>query len=183
MSKAFVSSTDFRGESGGGMTASPSSSCVHPTDLPKRKRGRPRKDLPADVLLAMAPRSADVTASGSNDFFAHNGFEGAFDEGLSIPKKFERKSISSGVTGAIQRVDQGSVAGHSVLPPVSLIPQKKAARRRQIDPATCERDYSQDEVEFMNALNAYKRNSGRMFPTCSEILEILRTLGYEKRMA
>lgn len=59
----------------------------------------------------------------------------------------------------------------------------KVARRRQIDPTTCERDYSVDEVEFMSALNEYKRTSGRMFPTCSEILEVIRGLGYEKRRA
>jgi hypothetical protein len=58
----------------------------------------------------------------------------------------------------------------------------KVNRRRQIDPTTCERDYSTDEVEFMNALDEYKRASGRMFPTCSEVLEVIRTLGYEKRM-
>lgn len=57
----------------------------------------------------------------------------------------------------------------------------KVNRRRQIDPTTCERDYTDDEVEFMHALDRYKRTSGRMFPTCSEILEVLRGLGYEKR--
>ncbi len=56
----------------------------------------------------------------------------------------------------------------------------KVNRRRQIDPTTCERDYSNDEVEFMHALDAYKRSSGRMFPTCSEVLEVLRGLGYIK---
>jgi hypothetical protein len=56
----------------------------------------------------------------------------------------------------------------------------KVNRRRQIDPTTCERDYSAEEIEFMNALDEYKRSSGRMFPTCSEILEVVRKLGYEK---
>lgn len=56
----------------------------------------------------------------------------------------------------------------------------KVQRRRQIDPTTCERDYSNDEVEFMKALEQYKRSSGRMFPTCSEILEVIRGLGYAK---
>jgi len=54
----------------------------------------------------------------------------------------------------------------------------KVPRRRQIDPTTCERDYSGDEIEFMQALDAYKRANGRMFPTCSEILEVIRALGY-----
>ena len=61
--------------------------------------------------------------------------------------------------------------------------REKVTRRRQIDPTTCERDYSDDEVEFMNALDDYKRTSGRMFPTCSEILEVIRKLGYAKQLA
>ena len=59
----------------------------------------------------------------------------------------------------------------------------KKQRRRQIDPTTCERDYSNEEVEFMNAMDDYKRTSGRMFPTCSEVLEVIRGLGYVKLSA
>jgi len=58
--------------------------------------------------------------------------------------------------------------------------REKVNRRRQIDPTTCERDYTDDEVEFMHALDRYKRASGRMFPTCSEVLEVIRSLGYAK---
>jgi hypothetical protein len=58
--------------------------------------------------------------------------------------------------------------------------REKIARRRQIDPTTCEREYSGEELEFMNAMDEYKRTSGRMFPTCSEILEVIRGLGYLK---
>ena len=56
--------------------------------------------------------------------------------------------------------------------------RRKSQRRRHIDPTTCERDYSMDEIEFMRALDTYKQSSGRMFPTCSEVLEVLRGLGY-----
>lgn len=58
--------------------------------------------------------------------------------------------------------------------------REKVSRRRQIDPTTCERDYNSEELEFMHALDAYKRTSGRMFPTCSEVLEVLKGLGYGK---
>jgi hypothetical protein len=58
--------------------------------------------------------------------------------------------------------------------------REKVNRRRQIDPTTCERDYTDTEVEFMNALDDYKRKSGRMFPTCSEVLEVIHSLGYVK---
>lgn len=55
-----------------------------------------------------------------------------------------------------------------------------SGRRRFVDPATCEREYSDAEVEFMHAIQDYKQKSGRMFPTWSEVLEVLQSLGYEK---
>jgi hypothetical protein len=59
-------------------------------------------------------------------------------------------------------------------------PRRKVERRRMIDPTTCERDYSDDEIEFMKAMDDYKRKSGRMFPTWSEVLEVVRDLGYSR---
>jgi hypothetical protein len=59
-----------------------------------------------------------------------------------------------------------------------VTPRRKVERRRQIDPTTCERDYSDDEIEFMKAMDEYKRKSGRQFPTWSEVLEVVRCLGY-----
>jgi hypothetical protein len=58
--------------------------------------------------------------------------------------------------------------------------ESKADRRKQVDPTTCERDYRDDEVEFMRAMDAYKRNCGRPFPTWSEVLEVVLSLGYRK---
>ena len=55
-----------------------------------------------------------------------------------------------------------------------------SGRRRFVDPTTCERDYSIAEMEFMQAMHEYKQKSGRMFPTWSEVLEVLRSLGYAK---
>jgi len=37
-----------------------------------------------------------------------------------------------------------------------------------------------DEIEFINALEDYKRKFDRPFPTWSEVLHILRTLGYDR---
>lgn len=58
--------------------------------------------------------------------------------------------------------------------------RRQVERRRQIDPTTCERDYKDEEIEFMMAIDDYKRRSGRQFPTWSEVLEVLRDLGYRK---
>jgi hypothetical protein len=56
----------------------------------------------------------------------------------------------------------------------------KGERRRQIDPTTCERDYTDDEIQFMKSMDQYKRDNRRPFPTWSEVLEVLRALGYRK---
>jgi hypothetical protein len=61
-----------------------------------------------------------------------------------------------------------------------IIDRRRLDRRRQIDPTTCERDYSDNEIEFMKSMDDYKRKSGRPFPTWSEVLEVLMSLGYRK---
>ena len=53
-------------------------------------------------------------------------------------------------------------------------------RRRLIDPATCERDYSLDELEFLRAMERFKRERGRSYPSCSEVLQVVRGLGYQQ---
>jgi hypothetical protein len=58
--------------------------------------------------------------------------------------------------------------------------REQGERRRQIDPTTCERDYNGEEIEFMKAMDQYKRENRRPFPTWSEVLEVLRALGYRK---
>ena len=69
---------------------------------------------------------------------------------------------------ASQRASRAANARHS------------SGRRRLIDPTTCERDYTAAEVELMSAMQAYKQSSGRMFPTWSEVLEVMTGLGYAK---
>jgi hypothetical protein len=58
--------------------------------------------------------------------------------------------------------------------------RRQGERRRQVDPTTCEKDYSDEEILFMKAMDQYKRANRRPFPTWSEVLEVLRALGYRK---
>jgi hypothetical protein len=58
--------------------------------------------------------------------------------------------------------------------------RRTSERRRLIDPTTCERDYTDEETAFMKAMERYKRENRRPFPTWSEVLEVLRSLGYRK---
>ena len=92
-------------------------------------------------------------------------------------KKTERRSKKSDGRRASEDRRQEDVP---VAAEKRVSERRKVQRRRQIDPTTCERDYTEVEVEFMQAMDEYKRANGRMFPTCSEILEVLRDLGYQK---
>lgn len=58
--------------------------------------------------------------------------------------------------------------------------RQQVERRRQVDPTTCERDYTEEEIIFMKAMDAYKRANRRPFPTWSEVLEVLQALGYRR---
>jgi hypothetical protein len=61
--------------------------------------------------------------------------------------------------------------------------REKGERRRQVDPTTCEKEYSDEEIIFMKAMDQYKRSNRRPFPTWSEVLEVLHSLGYRKTEA
>lgn len=41
-------------------------------------------------------------------------------------------------------------------------------------------NYTDDEVEFLKAMERFKREHCRPFPTCSEVLAVLQSLGYRK---
>ncbi len=87
------------------------------------------------------------------------------------PKKPLAKLDETGIrSGTDRRAEKKPVADD----------RRKNKRRRQIDPTTCEREYTSVEIEFMHALDEYKHASGRMFPTCSEILEVIHNLGYRQ---
>jgi hypothetical protein len=61
--------------------------------------------------------------------------------------------------------------------------RKEINKRRMVDPTTCERNYTPAEIRFMNAMQEYKQRSGRLFPTWSEVLEVLTSLGYSEAQA
>lgn len=53
-------------------------------------------------------------------------------------------------------------------------------RRRRIDPTTFEREYTAEELEFMSAMQWYKSQTGKQFPSYGEVLKVARSLGYAK---
>jgi len=56
--------------------------------------------------------------------------------------------------------------------------RRKGPRRKR---SMNQYDMTAETLEFINAINRFKESSGRSFPTWSEVLGILRDLGYERR--
>ena len=99
------------------------------------------------------------------------------DEFVATTERSSRQRVSPRRMGSDRRQE---VKSDFDAPERRVSERRKVERRRQIDPTTCERDYKPDEVEFMRAMDDYKRRSGRQFPTWSEVLEVIRDLGYRK---
>jgi hypothetical protein len=53
-------------------------------------------------------------------------------------------------------------------------------RRRRIDPTTFEKQYTEDELEFMNAMQQFKVQSCKSFPSHGDVLRVAFSLGYRK---
>jgi hypothetical protein len=64
--------------------------------------------------------------------------------------------------------------------PVPTERRSKPERRRRVDPTTFEKQYTADELEFMNAMQRFKEVSGKMFPTHGEVLRVAVGLGYRR---
>jgi hypothetical protein len=55
-----------------------------------------------------------------------------------------------------------------------------SGRRRLFESTICDPEYTAEERELFQAMEAYKQSSGRKFPTWSEVLEVVQSLGYGK---
>ena len=98
---------------------------------------------------------------------------------LAVDRRSRNRRVTRERQVAISKVLKNAEAEIEVATPLPERRQK-VERRRQVDPTTCERDYSEPQIEFMSAMDGYKRKSGRQFPTWSEVLEVLNSLGYRK---
>ena len=91
-------------------------------------------------------------------------------------------SLSSDLCVTDRRENGGREQPKPVIPvyPPEKDRRAKSKRRGLIDSATCDRLYTQDDLQFMTAMDQYKRDNRRPFPTWSEVLEVLNALGYRR---
>jgi hypothetical protein len=74
--------------------------------------------------------------------------------------------------------------------PIFRVPKGKGGNRAKyrnrgrpakIDACTGERYYTDEECEFLKAIQAYRDRTGIHFPSWCEALYVLKQLGYSKR--
>lgn len=62
--------------------------------------------------------------------------------------------------------------------------RRRGAGRRRTDftKAAEEGEMTHEQFLFISAIDAFKRSNGKMFPTWTDVLEVVRLLGYRKTM-
>jgi hypothetical protein len=83
----------------------------------------------------------------------------------------------------LERRDRPVAKAPEVVDGVPAPPRERRARkerRKRVDPTTFEKQYTEDEIEFMNSIQQFKTRTGTSFPTYGEVLRIASGLGYRK---
>ncbi len=87
----------------------------------------------------------------------------------------QRTAAESGYTGPERR------SGEERRDPTGLERRRGPGRRRSDDRKAAEEgEMTGEQFEFVMAIETYKKVNKRMYPTWTEILEIVRQLGYRK---
>lgn len=101
---------------------------------------------------------------------------------MTTQRKTTRKSGSTGSersSGSKASKSTGKKKAPAKAPTTAKKKAKKAAPARDVETARPD-DMPEDVLEFITAIDTYKRDHSRPFPTWSEILDIVKELGYSK---
>lgn len=87
--------------------------------------------------------------------------------------------------GSERRLPPAAESPREPAPPPTIPGERRAKkeRRRRIDPTTFEKQYTDDELEFMNAMQRFKVQTGKSFPSHGEVLGVAFSLGYRQSVA
>lgn len=128
--------------------------------------------------VPMVEETAAAVVSGPADAVEQPGAEAPVDR---------RSGRGEGFSGADKRknvVDRRAGLDRRVIdigPPTGLERRRGPGRRRSDDRRSAEEGEMTDEqFEFVMAIDTYKRINGRPFPTWTEVLEVVKQLGYRK---
>jgi hypothetical protein len=118
-------------------------------------------DAPDDPKPSSTPGSFDFSAFPKNTVF-HERRTGRDRREPAGPRLEEQKAQAPAARPSERRV--------------------RKERRKRIDPTTFEKQYTEDEMEFMNAMQRFKERTGRPFPSYGEVIKVAVALGYRRRV-
>jgi hypothetical protein len=90
-----------------------------------------------------------------------------------------KKAATEGVPTPTKRTKSKPAEGKQVQPKAALPEPASEPAERSAGPVNPD-SMSAEVIEFITAVDEYKRKRGRPFPSWSEILEIVKQLGYRK---
>ena len=142
------------------------------------RSGSPATSQNATPDTARKQSAAPVEAPASPDT----------EEGGAAPANPERRRSTDGPGDGVERrknvVDRRSGLDRRVVDigsPTGLERRRGPGRRRSDDRRSAEEGEMTDEqFEFVMAVDTYKRLNNRPFPTWTEVLEVVKQLGYRK---
>lgn len=138
----------------------------------------PADQAPGAAILDVAPASPQLDPDGLPLVSEEAAPEAPKDRrqrsGAPTDGIEKRKNIVDRRTGLDRRlVDLGS--------PTGLERRRGPGRRRTDDRRNAEEgEMSDEQFEFVLAIDTYKRLNNRPFPTWTEVLEVVKQLGYRK---
>lgn len=97
---------------------------------------------------------------------------------MSEPRKRKSRGRAK-VRTRDDKASSASAALRPVPPPASNDWGRNGAKGRG-DPLTTDVEYTPEELEFSLAMDRYRREKRRSFPTCREVLAVAVSLGYRK---
>jgi len=140
------------------------------------KRGNLRTDVGGEVIR-MAREEEDETTALETDRREGQGEDrrkSAVDRRSGLERR-QRSSSESGYTGGERR------SGRDRRDDTGLERRRGPGRRLSDDRKAAEEgEMTGEQFEFVMAIEMYKKLNKRMYPTWTEVLEVMRQLGYRK---
>lgn len=98
------------------------------------------------------------------------------DRRLGLPRRDRAGGAVGGTDGPVNEGDSSDITG---------LERRRGRGRRRGDfrSSAEEGEMTQEQFLFLMAIEAFKKSNAKMFPTWSDVLEVVRLLGYRKTMA
>jgi hypothetical protein len=143
---------------------------------------QPTKPTSNAANAAAAPSGAPIAVAPVPPKELEQREEGGPDRRESVVDRragIDRRQLSreaSGYTGAERRVAKAERRGDT-----GLERRRGPGRRRSDDRKAAEEgEMTNEQFEFCMAIETYKKANKKMYPTWTEVLEVVRHLGYRK---